>query len=97
MNRFFLCGERMVEKKAKTEEKDEVIIFDSNIVPKQEIMNKEDKKKLLDEFNISLKQLPRMRQTDPVVKILKAKKGDVLRISRNDPVIGEYFYYRVVI
>ncbi len=88
----------MPEKKSKekTEEKEEFNIFDSGLVSKQEIMNDEEKKKLLAEFNISIKQLPRIKQADPVVKILKGKKGDIVRIHRNDPVVGKYFYYRVV-
>jgi DNA-directed RNA polymerase subunit H (RpoH/RPB5) len=43
-----------------------------------------------------LQQLPRIREDDPVVVALKAKKEDVIRIKRKSPVGGEYNYYRVV-
>ena len=89
----------MTDKKSKEKAKDEieVNIFDSHLVPKHEILSDEDKKKFLEEYNVSIKQLPRIRSTDPVVKILNAKKGDILRVKRNDPAIGEYHYHRVVV
>ena len=89
----------MAEKKSKEKIKEEieVNIFDSHLVPKHEILSDEEKKKFLEEWNVSIKQLPRIRNTDSVVKILNAKKGDILRISRNDPAIGEYYYHRVIV
>jgi len=89
----------MAEKKTKEKVKDEieVNIFDSHLVPKHEILSDEEKKKFLEEYNVTIKQLPRIRSTDAVVKILNAKKGDILKVSRNDPAIGEYYYHRVVV
>ena len=89
----------MTEKKSKekTKEEIEINIFDSYLVPKQEIISEEEKKKFLEEYNVTIKQLPRIRSTDPVVKLLNAKKGDILRVKRNDPAIGEYYYHRVVV
>ncbi len=34
--------------------------------------------------------------SDPVVKIIKAKPGQVLRITRKSPTAGESVYYRIV-
>ena len=81
-----------------TKKKDEsdIDIFQSNLVPKHEILNGEDKAEMLKRLNVSLKQLPRIKEDDPIVKILQAKHGDVLKITRKSLVAGEYNYYRVV-
>ena len=66
------------------------------LVPKHTIMNEEEKKELFEKFNIKAKNLPRITTTDPVVKELEAKEGDVLKIERKSPVSGTTFYYRIV-
>ena len=76
---------------------EEIDVMQSRLVPKHEILGEEEKEKFVKEFNVSLKQLPRMLQTDPVVKQLGAKKGDIIRITRKNEVAGEYSYYRVVV
>ncbi len=80
----------------KKKEENEIDIFRSNLVPKHEILNGEEKAEMLKRLNVSLKQLPRIKEDDPVVKILQAKHGDVIKIIRDSPVAGEYYYYRVV-
>lgn len=87
----------MPKAKEKEEEKKQVDIFASDLVPEHEIMSGEEKAELLDKLNISLRQLPRIREEDPVVKVLGAKKGDVLRITRKSDVGSDYYYYRVVV
>ena len=72
-------------------------IFRSDLVPEHVILNPNEKDELLKKFNISLKQLPRIKKTDPVVLALKAEKGNVIRVKRIDPTVGDYYYYRVVI
>ncbi|MBI2578906.1 MAG: DNA-directed RNA polymerase subunit H [Candidatus Aenigmarchaeota archaeon] len=78
-------------------QEEKIDIFQSDLVPKHEIMSGEEKAELLERLNVSSGQLPKIREEDPVVKLLGAKKGDVLRITRKSPVALEYFYYRVVI
>lgn len=79
------------------EEKKEIDIFASEFVPKHEILGDEDKKMFLQKMNISLKQLPRIKGSDAVIKTIGGKRGDVVRITRKSAVAGEYNYYRVVI
>ena len=79
------------------EEKKEINVFESGLVPRHEILSNEERERILEELNVAPRQLPRIRQADAVVKQLGAKKGDILRVRRNDPVVGEYFYYRVVV
>ena len=44
-----------------------------------------------------MKQLPAMSQDDPISKKLNLKIGDVIKIIRKSPTLGESIYYRVVI
>jgi DNA-directed RNA polymerase subunit H (RpoH/RPB5) len=67
------------------------------LVPKHEILNENEKKELLQKYGITLRQLPRILITDAMVKILNAKIGDVIKITRNSPTAGETVYYRVVV
>jgi DNA-directed RNA polymerase subunit H len=81
----------------KKKEETELDIFQSGFVPKHEVLSGEDKAELLKKLNVAAKQLPRIKDDDPVVKILQAKRGDVLKITRKSLSAGEYIYYRVVV
>ena len=67
------------------------------LVPKHEILGGEEKAELLKKLNVSLKQLPRIKEDDPVIKMIQGKHGDVVKITRKSMVAGEYNYYRVVV
>ena len=66
-------------------------------MPKHEILSEEEKKELLEKLNIQEKQLPKILDSDPVVKKINAKAGDVIKITRNSPTAGKSIYYRLVI
>jgi DNA-directed RNA polymerase subunit H len=51
----------------------------------------------LEEYNVSLKDLPKIKLNDPAVKQLNANEGDVIEINRKSATAGEYNYYRVVV
>jgi DNA-directed RNA polymerase subunit H len=70
--------------------------LDNLLIPKHEILPKDEEDKLLASCGISRSNLPRIRSNDPQTKALGAKVGDVLRIARKDTT-GENVYYRVVI
>ncbi len=78
------------------EQEEEIDIFKSGLVPKHAILSEDEKASLLKELRVSLKQFPRIKSSDPVVKRLGAKKGDLIKITRNDVGV-EYDYYRVVV
>ena len=67
------------------------------LVPKHIILNEQEKEEVLKRYGISLRQLPRILVSDPVIKLLNGKPGDVIRIIRKSPTAGETIYYRVVI
>jgi DNA-directed RNA polymerase subunit H len=81
----------------KKKEEAQIDIFQSNLVPKHEIISGEEKAELLKMLNVSAKQLPRIKEDDPVVKLLNGKRGDVMKITRKSLSAGEYLYYRLVI
>ncbi len=64
---------------------------------KHEKLSEKEKRELLKKYNITLKQLPKIRINDPAIKHLNVKPGDIIKITRNSPVAGKSIYYRVVI
>lgn len=67
------------------------------LVPKHIILNEQEKEEVLKGYGISLRQLPRILVSDPVIKLLNGKLGDVVKIIRKSHTAGETVYYRVVI
>jgi DNA-directed RNA polymerase subunit H (RpoH/RPB5) len=63
--------------------------------PKHTVMKQEEVDKLLEKFNVSLVQLPKIKITDPAMPT-GANVGDVIKIERKDE-SGVHLYYRVVI
>ena len=74
----------------------EIDVHKHEIVPKHEIVTPEEKKELIKKYG-PLKLFPRISVNDPQVKVLKAKPGDLIKITRKSKVAGEYTYYRVVV
>ena len=76
--------------------KKEIDVSKHELVPKHEVISEKEKEELIKKYG-SLKNFPRIYSTDPQVKLLKAKPGDVIKITRFNEVTGESIYYRVVI
>lgn len=72
-------------------------ILNHSLVPKHEILSVKERKELLDSLGIEKEKLPVILESDPVIKVIKAKKGDVLKITRKSITAGESTYYRVVV
>jgi DNA-directed RNA polymerase subunit H len=82
---------------SKKDDKEEFSIMEHNLVPKHEILEPEETRKVLEQYHVKLHQLPYILSTDPVARGLDAKPGDVIRITRKSEVAGVSFYYRYVI
>ncbi len=65
-----------------------IYIFDHYLVPQARIISEEEKKKLVEKYG-SLKYFPKILVTDPVVRILRAKPGDVIEFVRRVPPLEE--------
>lgn len=72
-------------------------IFEHTLVPKHEILTEKEKQELLSQFKVQPYQLPKIKASDPAVKVIGAKPGDILRIIRKSPTAGEYHAYRYVV
>lgn len=72
-------------------------VLDHELVPEHTILNEQEKEEVLKKYGISLRQLPRVLITDPAIKEMNPKLGDVVKVMRKSQTAGESAYYRVVI
>lgn len=83
-------GDNLAEKETN------INILRHELVPEHIILKEEEKKALLEKYQITETQLPKIFTTDAVVKAIGAKKGDIIKIKRKSPTAGETIYYRLV-
>jgi len=72
-------------------------IFEHKLVPKHEILSEKEKSQILAEYKIQPYQMPQIKATDPAVKAIGAKPGDMLKIIRKSTTAGEHIAYRYVV
>lgn len=63
--------------------------------PKHTILKQKEVEELLEKYNISLTQLPKIKITDAAIPE-GANVGDIIKIERKDE-DGTHVYYRVVV
>jgi len=64
--------------------------------PKHSKLKHDEAKKLLDELNVSLSQLPKINIDDPTLTGLNVQTGDIIKIERKEE-DKEIIFYRVVV
>ena len=72
-------------------------IFKHELVPKHEILTKEEVEELLKKYRIEPYQITRIKVSDPAAKMIGAKPGDIIRIMRKSPTAGRSVAYRYVV
>ncbi len=72
-------------------------IFKHILVPKHEILAPEEKEELLAKYRVRPYQLPQIKASDPAVRAIGARPGDIVRISRESQTAGKYTAYRYVV
>ena len=72
-------------------------VLEHEAVPKHEVVPASEKKEILDRFGVDKTQMPAILDSDPALKELKAKPGDLIKITRKSPTAGESVYYRIVV
>ena len=72
-------------------------IFEHVLVPKHEILSEKEKSQLLAQYKIQPYKMPQIKATDPAVKAIGARPGDLLRIIRKSATSGKHIAYRYVV
>ena len=72
-------------------------LFEHTLVPRHEILTQKEKEQMLTEYRVQPYQLPQIKSSDPAVKVIDARPGDVLRIIRKSSTSGEHIAYRYVV
>ncbi|MEM0065890.1 MAG: DNA-directed RNA polymerase subunit H [Sulfolobales archaeon] len=92
-NNYSRLGYSLSSKRVRVEEK----ILEHELVPKHELLTKEEAIRVLRELGVRPEQLPWIRASDPVAKLLNAKPGDIIRVIRKSPTAGTSIAYRFVV
>ncbi len=66
-------------------------------VPKHELLADDEVVSLLKQYAIVKEQLPKIKDSDPAVKVIAGKPGQVVRVTRRSPTAGTAVAYRLVI
>ena len=72
-------------------------ILEHELVPKHEVVSLEEGIEILRKYGIRPEQLPWIKASDPVVRAIGARPGDIIRIVRRSPTGGEIVVYRYVV
>ena len=72
-------------------------VLDHVLVPKHEVLKVDESKQILEIYNAKPEQFPFIMVSDPVVREIGAKVGDIVKITRKSQTAGETIYYRFVV
>nr|MDO8099936.1 DNA-directed RNA polymerase subunit H [Candidatus Njordarchaeota archaeon] len=73
-------------------------LLDHEIIPKHIILSEDEKKLLLEKYNIQPEWLPLVKVSDPVIRAIGGKPGDIVKILRKSETAGENaVFYRYVV
>ncbi len=67
------------------------------LVPKHELLSEKEVNKLITDYNIIKEQLPSIMLNDPALSELEVKAGDVVKITRENPITGTSYAYRLIV
>lgn len=67
------------------------------LVPRHEVLGKEEAERVLEELGVSPEDLPKIYSDDPAIRKYDVSQGDIIRIVRESPTAGRFIAYRYVI
>ena len=67
------------------------------IVPEHSKLSDKESKDLFNQFNVTIREMPKILVSDPAIVNLNVKEGDVVKIVRNSRTAGESIFYRGVV
>lgn len=77
--------------------KKQLLIKKHNLIPKHSKLSEKEKEELFKTYNISTRELPKIKKSDPTLQTLNVNVNDVIKIERSSQTAGETVYYRSVI
>ncbi len=77
-------------------------VLEHELVPEHYLVPAEEEEEILKKYNVKKENLPKIRKSDPVLRILERKYGHIpvgslIKIVRKSPTAGRIVVYRVVI
>ncbi len=77
-------------------------VLEHELVPEHYLVPAEEEEEILRRLNVKKENLPKIRKSDPILRILERKHGHIpvgslIRIVRKSPTAGRIEVYRVVI
>ena len=70
---------------------------DHELVPEHSKLSDKKVKALLELYNVTIRELPKILVSDPAITHLTVKEGDVIKIGRKSRTAGEIAFYRGVV
>jgi DNA-directed RNA polymerase subunit H len=67
------------------------------LIPKHSKLSEKETKELFERFSITIKELPRIKKSDPAIADLDVKAGDIVKIARKSQTAGKSIFYRGVV
>ena len=74
-----------------------ICILEHDLQPEFQLLTEEEKEEFMNEYQLSKKQLSKMKSIDPVARYFNAKGGNIFRILRPSTSSGIGIHYRMVI
>jgi DNA-directed RNA polymerase subunit H len=84
-------------KKQKEEKEPSYDVFKHELVPKHILLSPDEAKSVLERYHIKPFQLPYVKSSDPAVRKIGAKPGDIVKVIRISQTAGESDFYRYVV
>jgi len=67
------------------------------LVPEHVKLTEEEEKAVLEEFNVSKDEIPKILKSDPAIQHLEIEYGNIIKIIRKSETNTETEFYRVVV
>lgn len=72
-------------------------LIEHDLQPIFQVLSEEEKEKFMNEYQVTKKQMSKMKSIDPIARYYNSKPGDVFRIIRPSTSAGMGIHYRIVI
>ena len=83
--------------KKEKEKEEEVYVLGHELVPDHILLTRVEADQLMKKYRIKPFQMPKIKESDPAIKSINGKSGDIVKILRSSPTAGVAEYFRYVI